>query len=174
MHIYYKKCHLGPLDFVTIGVVTIGEHICTKILIHTALSLKISKSEMSFFMFPVCTEIIWPRTKKALLYLEQNLPNCLFTPSKGIKIGQSSPEKSGVSKIKGTVNHPVQFIFNKRNTHFFENRLGILRIFICQGVCECMNTFNSFQSSLQLLTMYKPVHFFMLMRVCELVTSTES
>ena len=32
---------------------------------------------------------------------------CLFTTSKGIKIGQPSPEKSGVSKLRGTMNHPV-------------------------------------------------------------------
>ena len=29
MHIYYKKGHLGPLDFVTIGVDIVGGHICT-------------------------------------------------------------------------------------------------------------------------------------------------
>ena len=29
MHYYYKKGHLGPLEFVTIGVDTVGGHICT-------------------------------------------------------------------------------------------------------------------------------------------------
>ena len=32
---------------------------------------------------------------------------CLFTISKCIKIGQPNQEKSGLSKIKVTVNHPV-------------------------------------------------------------------
>ena len=33
---------------------------------------------------------------------------CLFATSKGIKIGIHSQEKSEVSNIKGTVNHPVE------------------------------------------------------------------
>ena len=41
------------------------------------------------------------------LCLKPNLTMCLFTTSKGIKIGQPSQEKSGVSKLRGTVNHPV-------------------------------------------------------------------
>ena len=44
---------------------------------------------------------------QALLYLKTNQPVCLFTNSKDFKISPSSQEKSGVSNVNWTVNHPV-------------------------------------------------------------------
>ena len=44
---------------------------------------------------------------QALLYLKTNQPVCLFTHSKGIKIGPSYPELRGVSKCPLAMNNPV-------------------------------------------------------------------
>ena len=44
---------------------------------------------------------------QALLYLKTNPPVCLFTHSKGIKIGPSYPELRGVSKFPLAMKHPV-------------------------------------------------------------------
>ena len=44
---------------------------------------------------------------QALLYLKINLTVCLFTHSKGIKIGPSYQEISGVSKFTLAMNNPV-------------------------------------------------------------------
>ena len=44
---------------------------------------------------------------QALLYLKTNLPVCLFTHSKDIKIGQSCQELRGVSKSPLGLKHPV-------------------------------------------------------------------
>ena len=46
---------------------------------------------------------------QALLYLKTNLPVCLFTHSKDIKIGQSCQELRGVSKSPLELKHPVRF-----------------------------------------------------------------
>ena len=44
---------------------------------------------------------------QASLYLKTNLRVCLFTTSKGIKIGPSCPELRGVSKVPLAMKHPV-------------------------------------------------------------------
>ena len=44
---------------------------------------------------------------QALLYLKTNLPVCLFTHSKGIKIGPSCQELKGVWKLTLGLNNPV-------------------------------------------------------------------
>ena len=44
---------------------------------------------------------------QALLYLKTNQPVCLFTHSKGIKIGPSCQELRGVSKSPLGLKHPV-------------------------------------------------------------------
>ena len=36
----------------------------------------------------------------------------LLTTSEGIKVGQPSQEKRGVSKLQGTVNHPVEGLWD--------------------------------------------------------------
>ena len=45
---------------------------------------------------------------QALLYLKTNLPVCLFTHSKGIKIGPSYPELGWVSKLSLAMNNSVE------------------------------------------------------------------
>ena len=58
---------------------------------------------------------------QALLYLKTNLPVCLFTHSKGIKIGPSYPELGWVSKLSLAMNNPVvwkQFNLNLFNLEF--------------------------------------------------------
>ena len=59
---------------------------------------------------------------------------CLFTNSKGIMIGQPSQEKSGVSKIRGTVNHPVEsqlesFTHNSDTAHFVHYLQHLLDVY---------------------------------------------
>ena len=45
---------------------------------------------------------------QASLYLKTNLRVCLFTTSKGIKIGPPCQELRGVSKLSRTLKHPVE------------------------------------------------------------------
>ena len=59
---------------------------------------------------------------------------CLFNSSKGIKICQPSQEKSGVSKIRGTVNHPVEsqlesFTHNSDTAHFVHYLQHLLDVY---------------------------------------------
>ena len=54
--------------------------------------------------YPFSPEVTWPRLS---FCIKLNLTMCLFTISKCIKIDQPSQEKSGLSKIKVAVNHPV-------------------------------------------------------------------
>ena len=54
--------------------------------------------------YPFSPDVTWPRLS---FCIKLNLTVCLFRISKCIKIDQPSQEKSGLSKIKITVNHWV-------------------------------------------------------------------
>ena len=81
------------------GPVTSGEveYVRTKILIYTTSCLKMSHSEMNFFLSPICPEFIWLCIKPHYIWNQTNTCTCW------------------VLNKNSSVNHPVYEKFNLTN-----------------------------------------------------------
>ena len=76
---------------------------CTKFLDNYSVNLNFSNN----YSLLSCSHLT---RYQASLYLKTNLPVCLFTHSKGIKIGPPCEELRGVSKLPRTLKHPVGWV----------------------------------------------------------------